>query len=328
MYRILQSLEREPNSGAKATPIDPVQSVGINSLDKDPEESSGKRQNPRKYLLYRPTFAQLMLYIATCFKDITENSCLLLYISADGSKRFKPEITTNLSTNYHGGIATAVNVSRANVKEKIDVDQNALTHTVHPQDLVPFTRKALFLIVDSNNSTAFASFPKVFNQPFLVMMSPVEYPSTLKDTTQVGSLFTLFLHCPVKAFAFVSELTQIGSVLWDQIVVDIEKLERFIIRLLEKDATLGNILLIDKSFSRFIQDDFLAVFMARFVLMNVLLKNHGQFNDPKNLPISNPEFPKTIIDDESLAKRVEDFVKKCSVGQLYTFKETVAEAAA
>jgi hypothetical protein len=37
--------------------------------------------------LYRPSFAQIALYLATCFKDISDNSALLLYISADGSKR-------------------------------------------------------------------------------------------------------------------------------------------------------------------------------------------------------------------------------------------------
>ena len=36
------------------------------------------------------------------------------------------------------------------------VDTNSLVNCLHPNDLVPFTRKPLFLIVDSPNSTAFS----------------------------------------------------------------------------------------------------------------------------------------------------------------------------
>ena len=104
MYRILQSLEREPSSTAgwakQAPAVDPAATgTGIPPIEtKESEENQMRRSNPRKYLLYRPTFAQLMLYIATCFKDITENSALLLYISADGSKR---QIKSGESTGNH-----------------------------------------------------------------------------------------------------------------------------------------------------------------------------------------------------------------------------------
>jgi hypothetical protein len=102
MYRVLQSLEREPlaNGGwgkEKSIHSDPITS-GMAIAGIDPKEEEGqalRRTNPRKYLLYRPTFAQLLLYIATCFKDISENAALLLYISADGSKRqVKPDVPT------------------------------------------------------------------------------------------------------------------------------------------------------------------------------------------------------------------------------------------
>ncbi|KAJ3088343.1 hypothetical protein HK102_008982 [Quaeritorhiza haematococci] len=152
MYRILQSLEREPTSPTSksqqppmAAPPDAADappaamtssaddtaatSVGMESSSSTTNPGSAtaaatagadkvttRRSNPHKYLLYRPTFAQLMLYVATAFKDITDNSALLLYLSADGSKR---------------------NVKGDHV------------------DVVPFTRKPLFVIVDSTNSTAF-----------------------------------------------------------------------------------------------------------------------------------------------------------------------------
>jgi hypothetical protein len=215
--------------------------------EEDSHIASQKRSNPRKYLLYRPTFAQLMLYIATCFKDINENSALLLYVSADGSKRLSHNSENgkqSIIIAYLGGISTAVNYVRAKAPERVDADQNSLTHTLHPQDLIPFTRKAMFVIIDSNNSVAFKDFPKVFDQPFTCLMSPIEYPSSIKDTTQVGSLFSLFLHCPVKAFAFISELTQMSESVWNQLVEDLSLLEKHIVTVLENDTTLGKMNLI------------------------------------------------------------------------------------
>jgi hypothetical protein len=88
MYRILQSLEREPTSQNNVAKEKTKAAAGDDE-GKDPavveseivveekeavvekEEKPGattRRNNPHKYLLYKPTFAQLMLYIATAFK--------------------------------------------------------------------------------------------------------------------------------------------------------------------------------------------------------------------------------------------------------------------
>jgi hypothetical protein len=122
-----------------------------------------KRINPHKYLLYRPTFAQLYLYLATAFKDISESSAFLLYISADGAKKdFKSSshelesgiLQLSKHLGYGGGIATAINLPRKSVVDK-NGDPTALIHCLHPYDLIPFTRKPMFLIIDSTNSTSF-----------------------------------------------------------------------------------------------------------------------------------------------------------------------------
>ncbi len=43
-----------------------------------------QRENPHKYLLYKPSFSQFFTYIASAFKDLVPHSLMLLYISADG----------------------------------------------------------------------------------------------------------------------------------------------------------------------------------------------------------------------------------------------------
>lgn len=78
---MLQSLEREPSSNLTS------EKPSGEGSEKQEEDPSVKRINPHKYLLYRPTFAQLYLYLSTAFKDISESSAFLLYISADGAKK-------------------------------------------------------------------------------------------------------------------------------------------------------------------------------------------------------------------------------------------------
>ncbi|KAG1121359.1 hypothetical protein G6F42_012505 [Rhizopus arrhizus] len=61
-----------------------------------------KRSNPHKYLLYRPSLSQLLVYISTAFKDTSDNSALLLYLSADGCAY--PDQTV---PGYGGGVMTS-----------------------------------------------------------------------------------------------------------------------------------------------------------------------------------------------------------------------------
>lgn len=57
--------------------------------------------------------------------------------------------------------------------------------------------------------------------------------------TQIGSLFTLFLHSPVKAFAYISELTEMAADTWPQCITKVNELEEMITEILEKSTTLG-----------------------------------------------------------------------------------------
>ncbi|KAJ3051659.1 hypothetical protein HK097_007336 [Rhizophlyctis rosea] len=353
MYRILQSLEREPTSqaaGARPSsempaPIDKKEGDGaaeesgaVAGPGGAAEKGSTRRSNPQKYLLYRPTFAQLLLFVATSFKvgivvnprskqsitsrfkqDMSDTSAMLLYLSADGSKRASKE---QGDSGYTGGVATAVNYARKPPENK-DADQTSLMHCLHPQDLVPFTRKPLFLIVDSTNSVAFKEFPKVFNQPLVCLLSPTEYPSTVKDTTQIGSLFTLFLHAPVKAFAFVSDTTEMSAEVWNKCVVQIQAIERTIADIFEKE-TSG----LDKSYRRFLQDDFLRQFLVRFVLADAILHSHNSFKEAQHFPTSFPPLPASLSTTPELISKIQELTQIANVGNFYSFDAPPAAATA
>ncbi|KAF9950696.1 hypothetical protein BGZ72_007687 [Mortierella alpina] len=183
MYRILQSLERETSqirgsseppakdtvtsavaaavaggtaaeNNSPSAPIkeEPAEESSI-SQRRNATEKGSKRTNPHKYLLYRPTLSQLMVYLATAFKEVSSDSALLIYISADGLKRTAPD--NSGTKGYHGGILT----NSRKAQDNVESEQQSISHCLHPGDLLPFTRKPMFLIVDSNNSVAFAAVP-------------------------------------------------------------------------------------------------------------------------------------------------------------------------
>ncbi|KAG0028881.1 hypothetical protein BGZ82_008221 [Podila clonocystis] len=315
MFRILQSLERETpqirgtsvDAGVKASLTSAVSAAvasgtEANSTPAVKEETmddplSGQRRNdkekkkpnPHKYLLYRPTLSQLMVYMATAFKEVASDSALLIYLSADGSKR--PVQDGSGAKGYHGGILTN---SR---KDNSDPEQQSLSHCLHPGDLLPFTRKPMFLIVDSNNSVAFAEMPRVFNHPFMSLLSPAEYPVSIPDTTQVGGLFTLFLHAPLLAFSFISGISQISPDTWEQCAGLISQAEGKIAELMASAP-------LDKPLRRFLQDEFLRQFMIRFALCHIILKAHVSFTEPKHLPMSYPSLPASVLESTEVLSKI------------------------
>ena len=112
MFRILQTLEREPQqedatygqaayslssrapSMVRSWWIDESVREGEHNVQlsfclfrvtwQEPTDRPLKRENPHKYLLYKPTLSQLLVFLASGFKELPPNGALLLYISADG----------------------------------------------------------------------------------------------------------------------------------------------------------------------------------------------------------------------------------------------------
>ncbi|POI32457.1 hypothetical protein CIB84_003791, partial [Bambusicola thoracicus] len=111
-------------------------------------------------------------------------------------------------------------------------------HCLHPGDLYPFTRKPLFIIVDSSNSVAYKNFTNLFGQPLVCLLSPTAYPKALQDQSQRGSLFTLFLNNPLMAFLFVSGLSSMRRGLWEKCQDYLRKINRDIAQLLTHSRSI------------------------------------------------------------------------------------------
>lgn len=179
--------------------------------------------NPKKAVLYRPTATHLVAVIATMCEELPPESIILIYVSSSsglaassssdssgGSRRFSkskalfsasqdPNSSPEVPDNKKGYISGFYDSSLCLGSHRIGGSNN-----LYPGDLLPFTRRPLFLVIDSDSSHAF----KVIHgaergEPAALLLSPsrpsFKSPSSV-NATQYGSQFTLFLTAPLQAF--------------------------------------------------------------------------------------------------------------------------------
>lgn len=129
----------------------------------------------------------------------------------------------------------------------------------------------MFLIIDSDNSYAFQQIPRYFGQPIVVLMSPEEAPPPFHEHQTKGSLFTLFLHCPLTAICFISNIVELSFQLFEKGQTQIERFLAEAGRLLVRSRN------IDPAYLQFYGDDFLRLQILRFIFCSVVLKMHRLF---------------------------------------------------
>lgn len=145
--------------------------------------SALKRDNPHKYLLYKPTVSQFNVFMASGQKELPANGALMLYISGDGCFSTKPA-PEDLSYDLGGVLLSTkrdYELLNAILNSKLKPHTKE-PNCLYPGDLQPFTRRPTFIVVDSDNSGAFANIPHHFDQPLVVLMSPQEVPSSFRGS--------------------------------------------------------------------------------------------------------------------------------------------------
>merc|ERR1719210_451166 len=312
MFRMLQTLEREPQEDLVQM-YDASPAPGRMPL----ENGSGvvlKRDNPHKYLLYKPNVSQFTVFLASGQKELPPNGALMLYISGDGCFSTKPT-PEDLSYDL-GGVLLSTKKDYEQLHSFINskVKPHAKEpNCLYPGDLQPFTRRPTFVVVDSDNSTAFANIPRNFDQPLVVLMSPQEVPSSFRDAAHKGSLYTLFLHSPLSAFCFVTNIVDIPIHMWDKCLAYIDRFLTEASRLLTR--TRG----IDSSFLFFMGDDFLRLLLCRHVFSACVLRVHRSFRGRSGFhPSSQPNLPELdIIENPTLQRYALDLAAQLDVRHLF-----------
>lgn len=114
--------------------------------------------NPRKALLYRPSVTHLIAAIATICEDLPPDSIMLIYLSASG--KVAHSNISQMESSRNSRNPTAANQNG----DSIDTSEDCLwfgpkgkggSNNLYPGDLIPFTRRPLFLVIDSDSSHAF-----------------------------------------------------------------------------------------------------------------------------------------------------------------------------
>ena len=373
MYRLLQILEREPNEQQEqqlaqqqqqqqkqqANVSPNHQAYGSSSAQGKPfnllarptfnnSQQGGAKGSPHKYLLFRPTFSQLFLFLASGFKELPQNGVILLYFSAEGS--FGHMTADGEEAGYDlGGVATNPTIGSNNTlagqlgnttsgqqnRSQMSSTRNrhqALTasstgasggmrasqsmhfkqlNCLHPGDLYLFTRKPMVLIVDSNNSYAFQHMPRHFGLPLLVLMSPTEYPPPFNDNTK-GSLFTLFLHCPLTALCCISHIIELPETIWRDAQVYLDKFYT------ETGQIILQSRLLDPSFISFCSDDFLRLLIFRFIFCFMIMRLHRLFRTSSYYPRSYPPLPESeLLQHPGLKKIISDLTVTMDIRTLF-----------
>ncbi|XP_067397803.1 protein SCAI isoform X2 [Emydura macquarii macquarii] len=302
MFRMLQALEREPMNLASQ-----MNKPGMQESTEKPT----RRENPHKYLLYKPTFSQLYTFLAAAFKELPANSVLLIYLSATGV--FPSGRSDSEGPYDFGGVLTNSNrdIINGDAIHKRNQSYKEM-HCLHPGDLYPFTRKPLFIIVDSSNSVAYKNFTNLFGQPLVCLLSPTAYPKALQDQSQRGSLFTLFLNNPLMAFLFVSGLSSMRRGLWEKCQDYLRKINRDIAQLLTHSRS------IDQAFLQFFGDEFLRLLLTRFVFCSATMRMHKIFRETRNYPESYPQLPRDeTVESPHLQKHILELASILDVRNVF-----------
>ncbi|TRY63940.1 hypothetical protein TCAL_10957 [Tigriopus californicus] len=315
MFRMLQTLEREPQEEF-AQIYDTSPAPG-----RSPFENGGgigmKRENPHKYLLYKPTVSQFLIFMASGHRELPSNGALLLFISGDGCFSTKPS-PVDRSYDLGGVLLSTKKDSSESIITPL-VSSKQILHTcesncLHPGDLQPFTRRPLFLIVDSDNSVAFGSLQRIFDQPLIVLMSPQEIPTAFQDDRHKGSLYSLFLHSPLSGFAFITNIVDIPIHLWDKCQAYVDRFMTEASRLVTRSRG------VDTSYLNFMGDDFMRLILCRHIFSCVVLRIHRNFRSRnKCLPTSNPTLPELdILENPTLQRYALDLALQLDVRHHFT----------
>ncbi|KAJ2312837.1 hypothetical protein IWW52_004745 [Coemansia sp. RSA 2704] len=272
------------------------------------QERAVRRPNPHKYVLYQPSVSQVQVYLANAFREVGDQGCVLLYLSSDGQRADAGDGAAAAAAQYGfiGGISTA---RRTTGEASQDRSTEQLINTVHPADLVPFTRKPLFLIVESESSLAYKDMPNLFGQPQLSLLSPTQYPVA----TGSGSMYTFFLHSPAVAFCVLAQIGTMPAAKWAGVERMFGDLEDAAWELLAALPATGA--------GRFLSDDFLRQIVVRHVLCCVVLGLHVEFTRPEHLPQASPELFAGLAQAPALVRGVRDIAEFCAAAECFRMAE-------
>ncbi|VFR02427.1 unnamed protein product [Cuscuta campestris] len=281
--------------------------------------------NPRKAILYRPTITSFIAVLATICDELPPDGVLFIYLSASGSCQ------TPILSSSHGGASGDTSestfrgfqsphfndseaASTSPFKPEFDNANSAPAkkdplscgirglnigsrglNDIFPCDLLPFTRKPLFLVIDSDISGDFKALSGTEKgESAAMLLSPTtSIPLHAMDSSRLPnqSPFTIFLTAPLQAYILMLGFS--GSDIEMDLFNKAEKLLSSSLnqwgQLLAESDNLNPV------WAQILGDPFLRRLILRFIFCRAALSLYASsFNKTEFVPECIPVLPESV----------------------------------
>ncbi|KAL5549668.1 hypothetical protein UlMin_004899 [Ulmus minor] len=305
-FRMLQSLEWEPSGSFYKSSVtkngqNGASGSGRTNYSQDIADPT-LPPNPRKAVLYRPSITHFLAVVATICEELPPDGVFLIYLSALGAGSY----SDSTSSSPLGYGSERQNPSSEQIKEdsshfhagclQFGIRGKGGINCIYPSDLVPFTRRPLFLVIDSGSSEAF----EVINgaekgERAAMLLSPTtSHHCTSSDSSRhpIGSLFTIFLTAPLQAFCLLLGISDT-----DVEMDTYHKAEKLLSSFLNDwVSSLVASDTLDPVWAQILDDPFLRRLVLRFLFCRVVLTLYAPtFNKNEFIPKCVPEFPASFL---------------------------------
>lgn len=285
--------------------------------------------NPRKSILYRPSATHFIAVLATICEELPPDGVILIYLSASGRGGLSisspsgagtcTDTKGNAAWNFqsHSIYSDATSASPISPPSEgsnpsswqsqgdckyysgclqFGTRGSGGLNCLYPCDFVPFTRRPLFLVIDSDNSEAFKAIVGAEKgEPIAMLLSPSSSsPIASADSSchPCGSLFTIFLTAPLQAFCLLLGIS--GS---DIEMDTFNKAEKLLsLSLSEWGLTLATSDTLNPVWAQTLSDPFLRRLLLRFIFSQAVLMLYAPtFNKKEYHPTCLPTLPVSVL---------------------------------
>ncbi|KAM0843772.1 hypothetical protein ACQ4PT_057487 [Festuca glaucescens] len=306
-FRMLQCLEWEPTGSYQiavkeltenGTMSDQSGPSGLIDIHLSTEISDGNLpSNPQKAIIYHPTVSHLIAVLATICEELSQDSILLIYISASGFPDQNAFQKYASSSSSSARSASAFSTDKPNSNTGSDSHLwlgprgNGGPNNLYPEDLIPFTRYPLFLVIDSENSHAFKAIHNAEKgEPAALLLSP-RIASAMPGAESVcnGGQFTYFLTAPMQAFC------QLAGITSDIDVDTYANAENILFSALgQYEETLCTSVELNIVWGQILPDPFLRRLILRFIFCRAVLFYFHPEEHGEHLPTCLPSLPESV----------------------------------
>ncbi|KAK4397160.1 protein SCAI [Sesamum angolense] len=338
-FRMLQSLEWEPSGSFYQASMASSSGTGSGASQNGASGPSRVNQditdptlppNPRKAILFRPSVTHFMAVLGTVCEELPSDGILLLYLSASGnsSNPMSSPSRTGASIGYSENIIRGFQFPSINSDSSstypITTGYDSPEHSgctadclhigprghggmncIYPSDLLPFTRRPLFVVIDSESSKAFKAMSGAEKgEPVALLLSPatsLPLPAVESSRLPSGSLFTSFLTAPLQSFILLLGFT--GSDIEKDLYSKAENLLQFSLNKLGSSLAAADNL--DPVWAQILPDPFLRRLLLRFIFCRAVLSLYSpSFNKVEFQPECMPCLPEVMSPMNSTCQTV------------------------